>query len=119
MPHRLASVTAIGEGSGWVGASTAVLAFAGATGKLLGLIEPTSLQPWLLLIASAVMGGASVWAAVYHRIIKAQLDSQLLTAIYAANIAAITAGKPAPYPAFLPPMPVVTASTPQAELGKL
>lgn len=97
--HRF---TQSGEMTGWTGAAMAVLASMSAVAKLFGDITPTDVNGWLLLLGSLVIGGASMWSAVYHRILKARLDGEQYAAIIAANVAAIAAGKPAPYPQFLP-----------------
>ena len=91
-----------GELTGWAGGAMALLASFGAVAKLFGNISPTDLNSWLLFAASAILGGISVWSAVYHRLQKVRLDGEQYTACVAANLAAISAGKPIPYPQFLP-----------------
>lgn len=105
-----------GELTGWAGGAMALLASMGAFGKLIGNISPTDLNSWLLFAASAILGGISVWSAVYHRLQKARLDGEQYAALVAANLAAIGQGKQVPYPQFLPKS---SSAPPESKSGEI
>lgn len=101
-----------GETLGWGTVVLSGLAGLKGAATLIGAITPDMVNPWLILIASTIVGAAGVWTVVYARIHRARLDGETIEAIYAANNRAIRDGKPIPFPAFLPAGAIpVTATT--------
>ena len=107
----------LGEGIGWVGVLLGSVTVLRSMTRVFGVVSPTDIQPWLFLICGFVVTGVGIGVTTYHRIQRALLDGQSLTTIYSANNVAIMAGRPVPFPQYLPPPPEIPSSIVSPKTG--
>ena len=93
----------VGEVSSWIALGLSVTAGLRAAAHMLGDIQPSVVQGWVLMVAAAIGGIVSVGTLAYARWIQAKLDGDTREAMTAANIRAINAGATTmPFPMFMP-----------------